>query len=196
MVTDTFDAPQIDDAVWFEQKSHPGGSARLSNGKLALTLEQPLGAKDVNTQLSLRQNVSLTGSSCSVEVGDVSSLYVDGGVSESGFFMLSHDFKGSLVFAAQPDSTLSAYEYIDGKPEVRIVSKPVDASARRFLRVREEAGTVIFEYSKDGVSFTPHASLIPTLRTSDLFVSLIVTKEQIQRDGGYSVLFDNFNILP
>jgi hypothetical protein len=195
-VADTFDAPQIDDAVWFEQKSHPGGSARLGGGKLAVTLGQPLGTKDVSTQLSLRQNVSLSNSSCSVEVGDVSSLYTDGGVSESGFFMLSHDFTGSLVFAAQPDSTLSAYEYISGKPEVRIVSKPIAASDRRFLRVRDEGGTVIFEYSKDGKTFIPHTSLIPTLRTSDLFVSLIVNKEQIQRDGGYSVLFDNFNLLP
>jgi hypothetical protein len=197
-VADTFSGTDLDDTKWISGSSRPdGGSVRVANGQVALTLAQPIGSKDMYTAIGLKKNLSLVGSSCMVEVGDVSSLDEPASVSESGLVLILEDDSGSFVFRVLGNSKLIAYESVTNKPNVPIVStNPIPTAARRFLRVRDNAGTLVFEYSKDGKAFTTHATIQPTLRLSDVFLNLVTTKDEIRRDGGYTIAYDNLNIVP
>ncbi len=169
----------------------------MANGKVELTLAHPVGTKDMFTAIALKKNLSLVGSSCMVEIGDVDSLNEAGSVSESGLVLFNEDETGSFGFRVLGNSRLTAFESVRGKPVVPIISaNPIPSAARRFLRIRESAGSLVFEYSKDGISFTTHTTIQPTLRLSDIFLNVLTTKDEIRRAGGYTIVYDNLNIVP
>ncbi len=199
-VTDTFSGTALNQDQWITGgKDAPDGgggyAVTVANGKLGLFLGQPVGFKNAYTAIALKRHVSLVNSSCMIEVGDVSSI--DEG-SESGLLLLPSVDNGEyMYFRVTSDSKLTVSETIPGKPSISAISKaPIPLANRRFLRIRDDGGTLVFEYSGNGKTFTTHTTLQPTMRMSNLFVNIITSKDEIRSDAGYTVLYDNFNVVP
>jgi hypothetical protein len=202
-ITDTFSGTNLDETKWLtggrDLPDAGGGYAiTVSNGKVGLSLNHPVGFKDAYAAFALKKHVSLSNSSCMIEVGDVSLPGEPGDTAQSGLLLLPSIDNGEYIFfRVLNDSRLTASETIPGRPDVLVVSKaPIPAAARRFLRLRDEGGTLVFEYSGNGKTFTTHTTIQPTMRMSNLFVNVITSKDEIRRDAGYTVLYDNFNVVP
>jgi len=74
-------------------------------------------------------------------------------------------------------------------------SVPYDATAQRWWRIREQAGTVYWETSPDGANWNPLASLATPLDAAAVFVNFGVTVQSPESSFG-AAEFDNYNVAP
>jgi hypothetical protein len=198
-VKDDFQGPTLAPTVWSLTSSNANGTAGIVNGQLAFAWAHPAGSKNAYTAAVLRKRISLVGNSCQVEISDTSALAGSPKIALVGLVLVSPAGEGSFNLRINRDRTVVAEERYPpsaGLTNKYIESVPLDASARKFLRMTEDAGTVFFDYSGNGRDFTRLAASKTPIRTSDLTLNLAVYEEEVVRDAGVSIRLDNFNSVP
>ena len=148
----------------------------------------------IQTSLVSSSAYDLTGSSVRVEPGNATMN--DGDNVYAVLILRDAGETGSFWFYELFEGALELYEIknFEWQPIKQVPYAPEDGS---ILRVREQAGQVIFERSVDGVTFTNFISRTPHIDISKL---------QIELSGGVSefpnpnapveVWFDNLNVAP
>jgi hypothetical protein len=192
-IQDSFQAATLDTSLWSTFSTVPGAVSSTANGRLRIALDYPATATAPYSGVSLKRRVSLVGSSCQIEVVDLSPLEDLSAFALAGLVLSTPTDEGSFDLRVSDSSTLVAGEALVGQSSPTVESAVLGPSARRFLRIAEDGGLVSFQYSRNGVDFTQLGAVKPTLRPSDVTVSVSVYEEPGKRDGGISVVFDNFN---
>jgi hypothetical protein len=194
---DDFEKPMLDTSVWWHSRVSGVGFSSVENGRLRVPLDvEPERLMNGYVGIELKRRVSLVGNSCQIEVTDVSQINSFRGFTLSGLVLIAHDNSGAFGVRTLFDSKVSASEDVEGQPSANAETAPLPAAARRFLRLSEDAGVVLFEYSPDGRNFTAFKALTPRLRPSDIRVNVSVFQSLPVRDSGIAAFFDNFNVVP
>ena len=174
---------------WNNSFAQPGCALLEQEGRVQIACPP---TQYVQTSLVSSSAYDLTGSSVTVEPGNATMN--DGDNVYAALIVREAGDTGSFWFYELFEGSLELYEITDfnWQPVKQVPYVPEDGS---ILRVREQAGQVIFERSVDGVTFTNFISRTPHID---------VTKLQIELSGGVSefpnapveVWFDNLNVVP
>jgi len=147
-VTDNFDdgakAP-----TWQSFVDDPALTLAETGGELVVTLGDSLPSPEYAGYIQSR-TTDLRGTRVFVEVTRVPT-----GVGEAAFAMIGGPAENIDI------STRSGYLFADQRVagvSGALMSMPYDPIAHRWWQIREDAGTVYFETSPDGVTFTPFAT--------------------------------------
>jgi hypothetical protein len=194
-IQDNFNQAQLDNNKWASVSTADGGGAGVLSGNLRIDLGYGPQSIDAYTAVTLKQRVSIVGSSCQIEVVNASVFDTTNEFAVSGFILTDTETKGDFELRLLRNQAALSRETAEGRPDEAEVTGPSFPDAgRRFLRLSEDAGQVFFEYSSDGKAFITLTSIVPRLRPSDLDLSIAVYESAVGRDAGGAVLFDNFNV--
>lgn len=92
------------------------------------------------------------------------------------------------------NNTLSAYRIVSGAGTT-VASATYNASDHRWLRIRESSGTVYWDVSSNGTSWTQFASWVSTLTLTAVYPSFETGYWGTESDAG-TVIIDNYNLAP
>jgi hypothetical protein len=81
---------------------------------------------------------------------------------------------------------------VQGNVETLVQTDAYNATTHRWLRIRESAGSIYWDYSADGLSWTNYR----TDTTTILLGSLDIMLRGGADSGSYTAQFDNFNVAP
>jgi hypothetical protein len=158
------------------------GTAKSVSGRLNLTCASPY------STLRSQSNFDLTGSAISVALLQIPR---QGPAEQNETLMMFQAPLGSLdsyVF----NNLLYFREFVGSASETNITYDPV---AHKFLRIREASGTIFWDTSPDGVTWTNRRSKTAAIDYTEGYVTF---KSGLWGTGtsGDIAIFDNFNTLP
>jgi hypothetical protein len=175
-ITDDFDDGAIDTSIW-----SAGGTITESGGRLATTS---------TGWLDTTWDYDLIDSEVSVEfdesAGDGFSYILFAGARDGAPFVAWY----------RATTTVRAYIYDGATFATQGTSFTYNSSTHRYFRIRETSGTLYWEWSTDGASWTVHASV----STASLPAGWDLAATKISISGNNittgTSAWDNFNILP
>jgi hypothetical protein len=193
---DDFEQPPSAPARWddFNGSANPLGFR--DGGTLHLALGIPKAGGAAFAGVAYRQRVSLEGSSCQVEMPDLSMVASNSSISLVGLALTSPDYKNSVALRVGSGERLVATEELDGGVRYEYSPK-LPLASMRFLRISADAGVISFAHSADGNNFVETYSSQAKFRLGDVRLSLTAYEAApLKPDSGGFVTFDNLNIIP
>jgi hypothetical protein len=162
-VADDFEAGVLDSGLWGASFAMPGTSFAEAGGDLVLTLANNVAGAYVVCQSS--RYYDLRDARVSVEVAQIAD--VDAAADLVVNFDTDNSFSvgvtSNMLFAVQDINAVTS----------QVTSIPFDPVAQRHWAIAEHAGTISFETSSDGVSFTSFATTPTTFDVSLVNVELL-----------------------
>jgi hypothetical protein len=142
----------------------------------------------------LRPAASFWGSSCSIELVDTSDVAGVGSFSQTKLGLEDRARRWEFYEITVADGFLGVGIGYPQQPRYLGVA-PFNPATMRFLRMREANGTVFFEYSADGGSYTlAYSASVPDGgNPADIYCYLGMYIENPTRPGP-RIVFDNFNL--
>ena len=182
-LTDNFDDSSLDSGKW--------GNFTDSGGTIVETTVltfTPQAATSGSQALIFSQNrYKLIGSSASLRVNTASHE----GVASYLVLQLDGSNQVSMGFS---DGDIYAAKKIAGSDTV-LNDEPYDSDVHKWLRIRESAGTIYFDYSTDGVNWVNLSTLVNPFSLQSLQVSIGFYEWGTPATPAAYVV-DNFNLPP
>jgi hypothetical protein len=174
-LTDNFDDNSIDTAKWDNT-----GGAQIVEANQELELTSALTAQDI--RITSQNAYDLTGSGATVKIVDAGNQ----SLASWKFYFIISDGSVYLYYTIQQGyigDTLSNWaEY--------------NADTYRYLKIRESLGTLYWDYSSDGKTWSNFSSYSPSsdvnLAVTQIYFQIINTAES----STTTAKIDDFNILP
>jgi hypothetical protein len=202
-LTDTFDGDILDPTRW-QFSSEPGAVSVVEN-QLALSpvYDQP---SNTGYAIALRSpRCSLVNNAVTVEVKDITSMRKAASLSavQLSAFERFTGGRGSYQISvldefSRPGPELEAEATFINEDAGTFFSPkiPYNAVTRRFIRLSEDAGQIVYSASADGKVYTSFGAVPVSARPSDVEIAIAVYQEKPLPDAGVRVLLDNFNVVP
>ena len=182
-LVDTFNGTSLDTGLWYNW----GGTPVTVNNQLNITIAPNAAAGTyygINSQLSY----DLTGASMMMQVvadGHNAMPDLDRGM------QLQKDSNNALAWVIYGDNSLQAKTHIAGTWTSQAFGT-FDPVATQWLRIREAAGTVYWEYSADALNWTALYSMANPFAVTTMTLNLNAGVDATDANGT-TVSFDNVN---
>lgn len=182
-IRDNFDSNSIS-SLWTV-----GGytSPVFANQQLQMTIAA---SSTAITGMQSISNYDLTGAACSIQVVDAGPQSFSGWTVIPIFILL--DFSNELYFQIE-NGFIQAFVDVAGIPTALQTATYVSAT-HQFLRIREQSGTIYWDTSADGMSWTNFTSLANPFSITALYMSFLAETGSTNTVPMTAKL-DNFNVI-
>lgn len=189
-LTDNYNAGTLDLLKWADTSF--GGTVAFANNQINLLAPVSLGGD--GAEINSIENYDLTGNYAAVNVVQVASsnadtsliLYLDG----NNNIRLTHDG----TYAGLGTNILEASKTV-ASVYASVANIAYNPATMLWWRIRESAGTVYYDYSADGLSWTGLGSVANPFAVTSLTAILQVYDGSADLTPG-TAIYDNFNLLP
>jgi hypothetical protein len=177
-LTDNFNDNSIDTAKWGTDTD--GGSISEVNQEIEISS---------NGEFSSQSNsYDLTGEQVTLKIIDT------GTISSTGYQFdfavnINWSYINSLHWEIWKGKLYAIY--IVAGDETDILVGNYSLTAHKYLQIRESSGTIYWDYSSDGITWTNGASVATPITITALSVYIL-----FDCDNATTIKFDDFNILP
>lgn len=162
------------------------GNVSQSNGILSATTNTAAGSHGVISHIG---TYDLTGSSMQVRLIDAGNQAL---TSLEVFPVLAQLNASNQLFWYVNQGTIAAYKRIAGV-NTQIASATYVSSTFQYLRIRESSGTIYWDYSSDGVTWTNLTSLAAPFVITSLFQEIDIGNFNVEASAT-TCLFDDYNV--
>ena len=184
-LTDGFDDNIIDSSKW---EVYGGDLVEETGGELRITVGDGVayhGIQSVDTY-DLSDSFALVRIAYAGAIISMLSL-------ETELKIIKDNGTNELYITISGGNTITAYKVVGGTT-TEIGQQPYDPNVHKYLRIREDSGTVYWEYSTDGLTWTELGSdSTPFVITA--VIGLIQAGNFEEETQTTTVRFDNFNII-
>lgn len=182
--SDNFNGPSIDGTKWFTELG--GGTITVSGGVLTITTKAST-VNDGNT-LQSDDSYNLVGSYAMVEVKSVLN-----GDQATTFTLDIFGDGNNRLYMSQQNGTLTAEKVVNGT-FTSVASIAYNATTMKWWRIRESSGTIFYDYSADGKTWTNLGSVTSPFSVISMTVGFETFEATSNATPG-SAIFDNFNVF-
>jgi hypothetical protein len=188
-LSDGFDGPTVDTSLWAES-ADAGVTIGIDAGVVYFE-PPPNGVTGVSGRLQTHQTYDFTGCGTWIELagtfnsGVVGYALLEMRADEQNEAEIMANTDGDLVFVIETASTIAP-----GAPQVAF-----DPSVHRWLRIREQSGTLYQETSTDGVDWSVHFSYATPPWITAAYIRFGMRAESTTSAPGRAEL-DNVNLTP
>lgn len=185
-LTDDFPGSSLDVTKWVA--SINGGTVTVGSG--VLTITNPNSTAFTGQLITSLIDYDLTGSYLVVNVEQVGNTATD--EDTNVYVVVGSDFNYRLMFT-QENGNLKARKVIAGT-FTDVASVTYNATTMAWWRIRESGGTIFWDYSADGKSWTNLTSLTNPFGITTVTIDIEVFEQTSIASPG-SGIFDNVNLL-
>lgn len=192
-LTDNFNDNSLDTSKWF---SYKGGSATVSETNQRIQLALPASATGSDYAGMTSNGTAMNFASSYVQIQLVQN--VNAGTSLADFWLVVYDSAtggtSKNAFRWITESTLIYAQYFVNSVKTTLYYTTYNSTTHKWLRIRESSGTVYWDTSTDGLTWTNRTSAAPAISKSSIQVDIQVFARGPTTNPG-SAYVDNFNIL-
>jgi hypothetical protein len=192
-LVDDFSAP-THGRQWRDSVGDGNATVVRSDGMLFLT---PNPGESTGYEYRSSKLFDLTGSSVTVELAQ--ALTTPGRTAlrlTNSADWFAFEIIGDPEMMGDPTDPVLAVSYRSNNATSPVVTEPYSPSSHRWLRIRDDAGTIVWEVSGDGASWDSIGSVSPPpFEIDDLRIELEAIADAANPEPGQAI-FDNVNNAP
>jgi hypothetical protein len=184
---DTFGGSSLNATLWANQSA---GSSTAVEGGGVLTLTQQASSTN-SAVIGSNSTYDLTGSSITVELVQAETGTTN---SQSCFQVLNAAGTQGYFYFENSGFLEGSYEHTSGT-YVTVFSIAYSATAHKWLRLRESAGTTYWDAAPDGLTWTNLGSVADEITLTALYVT-VAQQPNVATDPAAFSTWANFNVVP
>lgn len=184
---DRFDQNALNASLWSQ---FTGGSATFTYGPTGAQVNFPSSStSSTDGDITSNSAYNLTGSAASLQVLSVASVttFADNTIQliQSAGNVLAMQVENGIIYAQK----------VVAGSQTNVASLTYNATTMKWWRIRESGGTIFWDYSADGLSWTNLGSVANPFAVTALTVNISGTCFQAETNPG-TFKWNNFNSVP